>query len=515
MNHGKTTVFHFPGYCVDPTRGLLRDDGVDVPLRAKSLDLLLILLRNAGRVVSKEELLEKVWNGLAVSEDSLTQCIHDIRRALADTEQKLIRTVPRRGYLFPSEALITGKPEIPAHPSADHPSIAVLSFSNLTNDPAQDYFADGIVEEIIMSLSRMKWIFVIARNSSFIYKGRAVDIKQVGRELGVRYVLEGSVRRAENRVRIAGQLIDTSTGATIWADRFDGELADIFDLQDQVTASVVGAISPKLMQAEIERSRHKPTDSLDAYDYYLRGMAAYQLWSREGNREALTMFTHATELDPHFASAFGMAARCYAQLKAGGWPSDWSKNMPEAARLARRAAALGNDDALALCTAGFALAWVAGEVEEGTVLIDEALRLNPNLAWAWVTSAWARVWLGEPETATVHLARAMRLSPLDPLMLSTHTVQACAHMLVGRHEEAFAWAVKAWRQRPDYGFVAVVATTAAALAGRQGEAEKALARLRTLMPDFHISNLQELFPLRRTADVEIFSDGLRRAGLPE
>ena len=262
----------------------------------------------------------------------------------------------------------------------DKPSIAVLPFQNMSGDPEQEYFADGIVEEIITALSRMRWLFVIARNSSFTYKGRAVDVKQVGRELGVRYVLEGSVRKAANRVRITGQLIDASTGAHLWADRFDGALEDIFDLQDQVTASVVGAIAPKLEQAEIERAKRKPTESLDAYDYYLRGMASFHQGTREANDEALPLFYRAIELDPDFASAYGMAAWCYAQRKMNGWVTDRAQEIAETARLARRAAELGKDDAVALCAGGFALAYVVGDLDDGGAMIDRALVLNPNLA---------------------------------------------------------------------------------------------------------------------------------------
>ena len=207
----------------------------------------------------------------------------------------------------------------PALPLPDKPSIAVLPFQNMSGDPEQEYFADGIVEDLIMALSRFRWLFVIARNSSFTYKGRAVDVKRVGRELGVRYVLEGSVRKAENLVRIAGQLIDASTGAHLWADRFDGELKDIFDLQDQVTARVVTVIAPKLVGAEIERAQRKPTDRLDAYDYYLRGEASSRPWTREANSEALRLYCKAIELDPDFASAYGRAAFCYVQRKARGW----------------------------------------------------------------------------------------------------------------------------------------------------------------------------------------------------
>ena len=290
----------------------------------------------------------------------------------------------------------------------------MLPFVNLSDDREQEYFADGMVEEIITALSRMRWLFVIARNSSFTYKGRAVDVKQVGRELGVRYVLEGSVRKDGNRVRIAGQLIDTSTGAHLWADRFDGDLANIFDLQDQVTASVAGAIAPKLEEAEIERAKRKPTESLDAYDYFLRGMAAFHQWTREANNEALPLFYKAIELDPNFAAAYGMAARCYARRKTVGWVIDRAFEIAETSRLARRAAELGRDDAVALCSAGIALAFVVGDLDSGDAYIDRALVLNPNLAVAWFVSGLVKVWLGEPEVAIEREARAMRLSPHDP-----------------------------------------------------------------------------------------------------
>jgi TolB-like protein/class 3 adenylate cyclase len=268
----------------------------------------------------------------------------------------------------------------------NRPSIAVLPFQNMSDDSQQEYFADGMVEEIITGLSRMRGLFVIARSSSFIYKGKAIDVKQIGRDLGVGYLLEGSVRKSGNRLRITGQLIDAATGAHLWAERFDGGLEDVFDLQDQVTASVIGAVAPKLEQAEIERSRHKPTESLDAYDYFLRGMAAFYQWTREGNDEALLHFSKAIELDPKFAAAFGMAARCYGQRKARGWMIDRTQERVEAERLARRAAEIGKDDPAALYSAGLILIWIVGDLDAGDVLIDQALVLNPNLAWAWLYS---------------------------------------------------------------------------------------------------------------------------------
>jgi len=397
----------------------------------------------------------------------------------------------------------------------DKPSIAVLPFENMSGDPEQDYFADGMVDDIITALSRMRWLFVIARNSSFTYKGRAVDVKQVGRELGVRYVLEGSVRKAGDKVRITGQLIDTSTGGHLWADRFDGGLADIFDLQDQVTASVVGAIAPKLEQAEIERAKRKPTENLDAYDYYLRGLAGVHRWTREANDEALKMLYRAIELDPDFASAYGMAARCYASRKAAGWVTDRAKEISEAARLARRAAELGGDDAVALWTAGMALGYVVGDLDDGAAFTDRALALNPNLATAWLFSGWVKVWIGEPEVAIERLARAMRLSPQDPLFFQMQAATAAAHFFAGRYDEASTWAEAAVRDQRSFLLVLCTAAASNAFAGRTVEAGKAMARLRQLDPELRLSSLKDLLTLRRPEDIAKWEEGLRKAGLPE
>jgi TolB-like protein len=344
----------------------------------------------------------------------------------------------------------------PALPLPDKPSIAVLPFQNMSGDPEQEYFADGIVEEIITALSRFRQLFVIARNSSFTYKGRAIDVKQVGRDLGVRYVLEGSVRKAANRVRITGQLVDALSGAHLWADRFDGGLEDIFDLQDRVTGSVVGAIAPKLEQAEIERAKRKRTESLDAYDYYLRGMASQNQFSRDANEEALRLFHQAIDLDHDFAAAHGRAAWCYVWRKTNGWVTDRAQEIAETARLAKQAIELSNDDAVALSFGGFAMAYVVGDLEAGAVVIDRAIVLNPNLAMAWFASGWTRVWLGQLDIAMEHLARAMRLSPLDQfIIVRAKTGTAHAHFLAGRYEEASTWARGTFRTGqiiiPDYG----------------------------------------------------------------
>jgi TolB-like protein/DNA-binding SARP family transcriptional activator len=400
-------------------------------------------------------------------------------------------------------------------PLPSKPSIAVLPFQNLSGDPEQEYFADGMVEEIITALSRLRWLFVIARNSSFTYKGRAVDVKQVGRELGVRYVLEGSVRKAGNRVRITGKLIDATAGTNLWADRFDGAIEDVFDLQDRVTASVVGAIAPELEQAEIERSKRKPTESLDAYDYFLRGMACVHRWTKEANNEALRMFYRAIELDPDFASAYGMAARCYSQRKASAWMLDRAQEIAETARLARKAVELGKGDAVALCMAGIALAFVVGERDEGAGLIDRSLALNPNWAWAWLFSGWVKVWGGEPEIAIDHVSRAMRLSPHDPQIVNAYAATASAHFFAGRYAEASSWADMAMREQPNHFVATCMAAASHTLGGQLAKASMAVARLCELDPTLRMSNLKDLFPIQRAEDFARWEEGMRKAGLPE
>ena len=396
----------------------------------------------------------------------------------------------------------------------DKPSIAVLPFVNLSGDQEQDYFADGVVEEMTIALSRFDWLFVIARNSSFAYKGRAVDVKQVGQELGVRYVLEGSVRKAANRVRISGQLIDAISGVHLWADRFDGPIDNIFDLQDRVTADVVGAIAPKLEQAEIERVNRKPTDNLDAYDVFLRGMAGLHRWSREGNKEALKYFYHAIDLDPGYASAYGVAARAYVQRGAGGWTVDRAHDVEEATRLACRAVELGQDDARALATAGFALADMCGRIADGNAWIDRALELNPNLAIAWVYSGWVKASLGQPDLALERLATAKRLSPNDPQAFSLLSAQAIAHFVAGRYEEALAHAEMAERSKPGFLLAHLTAAVCSAHTGRLSEAAKAVARLRATDPSASIRSVLTLQAMP-PADLERWVEGLRLAGLPE
>jgi TolB-like protein/Flp pilus assembly protein TadD len=397
----------------------------------------------------------------------------------------------------------------------DKPSIAALAFHNLSGDPEQEYFADGVVDDIITALSRIRWLFVIARNSSFTYRGRTVDVKQIGRELGVRYVLEGSVRKVANRVRITGQLIDATTGAHLWAERFEGTLDDIFELQDQVAPSVVGAIAPQMERAEIERAKRKPTESLNAYDYYLRGMTNLHQGTREAINEALSLFETAIQLDPGFASAYAMAAWCYFWRRINGWQVDGPQEVAEGARLARRAVELGRDDAVALTRSGHALAHLAGDLDGGIALIDRALVLNPNLAAAWFLGGFLRVWHGEPDGAVEFFERAMRLSPRDPEMYRMQAGMAVAHLFAGRFDAASAWAERASRDLPNFLMVVAIIAASHALAGRTAEARRAMDHLRQLDSGLRISNLGDWLPIHRPQDLATFADALRRAGLPE
>jgi adenylate cyclase len=404
-----------------------------------------------------------------------------------------------------------------APPLPDKPSIAVLPFENMSGDPEQEYFSDGVVEEIITALSRTRWLFVIARNSSFTYRGRSIDVKQVGRELGVRYVLEGSVRKAGDRLRIAAQLIDASTGTHLWADRFEGRLDDIFDLQDQVTARVVGAIRPKLEKAEMQRSQRKPTESLDAYDYYLRGLASfYRAASRETNAEALRLFSRAIELDPDFALAYGYAATCYGWRMIQGWLVDPAKELSEAERLARRGAVLGKDDAVALSHFAWTLAHVARDLDAGASTIDRALALDPNNALSLARGGLIKIWLGQADVGIELVARAMRLSPLDPLMPWWQHAIALGHFVLGRYEEASSWAAMGLQEAPDNHALLRISAASNALAGRLVQARKAVGRLRELNPLLRVSNFREFMaPFRRADDLARVEDGLRKAGLPE
>jgi len=411
--------------------------------------------------------------------------------------------------------LVGGLSSPPSLITPEKPSIAVLPFQNMSGDAEQEYFADGVVEEVITALSKVKSFFVIARNSTFTYKGRAVDVRQIGRELGVRYVLEGSIRKAGTRVRIMGQLVDAATGAHLWAERFEGTLDDIFALQDEITTSVVGAIAPSLEHAEIERAKRKSTENLDAYDHYLRGTASLYEWTSDGTSEALRHFKKAIELDPAYASAYGLAAWCFVWRKVNGWMTDSEREIREATALACRAIELGGDDAVALTGGGYALAFVAHELERGAAFIEQALTVNPNLASAWYASGYTKAFLGKPDEAIQRLTHVIRLSPRDPLQFRALGGIAFAHLIAGRYDESCLWAERSLQQRPNYLAAFRDLAASSALAGRLEEARDAMAKLRELSPQMRLSNLPKWLPFRRSEDFDRLATGLRLAGLPE
>jgi tetratricopeptide (TPR) repeat protein len=331
----------------------------------------------------------------------------------------------------------------------------------------------------------------------------------------VRYILEGSVRKAGDRIRIAGQLIDGETGAHLWADRFDGALENIFDLQDQVTSSVVGAIAPMLQREEIRRARRKPTENLDAYDYYLRGLASARRWTQDANSEALQLFCKAIQLDPGLACAYGMAGWCYIQRKARRWMIDHVEESSEATRLARKAVNLGADDEVALSMGAYVLTFIAHEFDDAIAFVDRGLTVNPNSAQAWYLGAWVRVFRGEPDLVIDYAARAMRLSPLDPSLYAMNGAAAYAHFLMGHYDLASSSAEKSMRDKPDFLLAIGVFAASNALAGRLAAARKGIVRARECNPDLRLSNLGDLAPFRRPEDIAHFAKGLREAGLPE
>lgn len=478
--------------------GDLFGDGINIAVRLEGV-------ADPGGILISEKVYNEVEGKLQVGFDYRS-------------EQRLKNIAkPIRAYAVRTGAHDAAIIRLSADPlPPDKPSIAVLPFANLSGDSDHDYFADGMVDDIITALSHFKALFVIARNSSFTYKGRAVDVRQVGRELGVRYVLEGSVRKAANRVRITGQLVDTATRAHLWADRIDGGLDDIFDLQDQVTESVVGAIAPVMEKAEIERARRKPTESLDAYDRYLRGLARlYQFASRQALDDALRQFNSAIELDREFASAYGRAAFCYAHARSNGWTTNTANETAEVMRLAQRAVELGKDDAIALAASGWALAYVVRDLGAGAALIDRALQLNANLAEVWFFGGWAKTWLGEPKLAIERFTRAMRLSPLGLWVTPIQSGTAHAHFMLDHYDEAASWAAMALRENPDFSSALRIAAVSNAISGRPELARKAVARLRQLNPALRVSTFKDVSGPWQADGLSRMEEGLRRAGLPE
>jgi TolB-like protein/tetratricopeptide (TPR) repeat protein len=519
--------YFFEDYAFDTDRRELHRGADLVPTAPQVFDLLDYLIRNRERVVSKDDLVSAIWNGRIISDMALTTRLNAARSAIGDSgdEQRLIKTLPRKGFRFvgvvhegdrPSDAAVVSDGHVeslkPALALPDKPSIAVLPFENMSGDPEQEYFADGMVEEITTALSRFKWLFVIARNSSFTFKGRAVDIKEVGRRLGVRYVLEGSVRKASGKVRIAGQLIDAVTGAHIWADRFERDLTDIFTLQDEVTAAVVCAIQPKLFQTEIAMSTRRRPENLTAYDFYLRAMPHFYLTTREGGAEAIRLAHRALELDPRFGLVAAMAGVCHTRNVLFGYAIDPQFERREALRLARMALSLDDGDPDTLAWAGITSAYMVDDFESSVELADRAVALNPNSHQAWGCRGWVYGAAGLPEEAVRSFERAIRMSPVDPRLHLAFAGMGMALIELGRFEEAIVAGKKAQRQNPSYPTAYRCLACAFAHLGRDAEAHEAAARVLELDPAFTIS---AYVARGGPSNAKLFIEGLRKAGLPE
>jgi TolB-like protein/tetratricopeptide (TPR) repeat protein len=512
--------YYFEDCLLDTDRRELRRKSSLVAVEPQVFDLLVHLMRHRDRVVTKDDLLAAVWHGRIVSESALANRINAARGAIgaAGNQQRLIRTLPRRGVRFVGAVRedtgdATVRPSDLASSTSEKPSIAVLPFLNLGGNADTDYLVDGIVEDIITALSRNRGFFVIARNSSFAYKGGSVDVKQVARELGVRYALEGSIRVLGDRMRVTAQLIEGVSSRHLWADKFDHTSGDPFELQDRLVERVVGAIAPQLEKAEMDRVKRDLTSNPAAYNFYLRGLASWNRWSQEDNANALTLFYTAIEKDPEFARAYGLAASCYQFAKANGWQSDFDRD--EISRLTEHAVALGSDDAVALCWGGHVRAFFFKEVERALLLIDRALELDVNLAAAWQRSGWVRGYAGDHEGAIRSLERAMRLNPLDPRVFLTQSAMAFAHFIAGRDQDASDWAAMAGRVKPNWMPALRVAIAANAMLGRTAEARDCLQAYELVEPDVNIRKICEHYPFQRAQDKQRLIEALRRAGVRE
>jgi TolB-like protein len=513
----------FEDYALDTDCRELRRRGELVALEPLVFDLLSYLLRQRNRVVSKDDILAAVWNGRIVSESALTTRINAARTALGDSgdAQRLIRTLRGRGVRF------VGAVEEPLNPRTaggneprpalpDGPSIAVLPFENMSGDPEQGYFADGMVDDMLSALSRVRWLLVIARQSSFIYKGRAVDVQQIGRELGVRYVVEGSVRKAGNRVRIVAQLIEAETGTHIWADHHDGDLRDIFALQDEVTERIVSTVEVNVQAAEIRRARAKPTESLTAYDIYLRALPAYFGQTEAEYKRTQALLGNAIEADPDYAEALGTLTDSVATGTLQGWQGSWTRGWKEACRLADRALAAGPDNSTCVASAAFTYGLLAYRFEEALDLADRALMLHPNSVLVRNKVGAIYGVCGETDRAIAQLEAGRRMNPLDSKKAATVTLATLSFTLymAGRFQESIHAGRRALAFTPTSNTARKFVAASLGQLGRVGEAQVEIAELQKHQPEASLAVFSQ-HGFRHKWMHELHLEGLRKAGLRE
>ncbi len=522
---GPRLIYRFDDLVLDPKRRELRRGDSLVAVEPQVFDLLEFLIRARERVVSRDDLLAAVWQGRIVSEATLSSRVNAARTAIGDNgdEQRLIRTFPRKGFRFVGavreEAEAPAERELPPTPAKadfDGPSIAVLPFTNMSGDPEQDYFADGMAEEIITALSRCSGLFVIARNSTFTYKGKAVDIRRVGQELGVGYVLEGSVRRGGERLRITGQLIDASSGAHLWADRFDGDLKDVFELQDRITESVVAAIEPALLLAEIERRKRSRPETVNAYDLLLRAYGLENEFTAESMKAALQCLDQALAIDPTYAPAMAAAAYCHAQCHFQGWvPLDETHRL-KGMKLAWRAVELAPNDAQVLWMAAFAVWNLAPEISEAPrELFNRSLAINPNSAMALTLGGWIETMRGNLDAGRGMIERARRLNPLDPRGWFMSGAMAITAIVDEDYVEAIAWAEKALVQNRRFAVALRVLAVALVKVGKHDRAADIVRELLVIEPELTISRFFSRIPVPLESMARAYAEALRAAGLPE
>jgi TolB-like protein len=526
--------------------GLFRCAEAGGPVRAslgsRALDVLRVLIERHGDLVAKDELMAAVWPNTVVEEANLTVQISTLRRVLDEGRSgpSCIQTTPGRGYRFlaavtrldrasvaevsPIATVSDGSMHCATEPASlplpDKASLVVLPFQNMSGDPEQEYFADGIVEEITTALSRVRSLFVIARNSAFTYKGRAIDVRQVGRELGVRYVLEGSVRQAGLRVRIASQLVEAATGTHLWADRFEGTLDDVFDLQDRVAASVVAAIESNLFDAEIVRAQHKP-GNLQAYDLLLRAMLHMQVRTRASLTEAERLLRNALRIDPDYGPAMARLATCHWIMVSQNWVDRADPAVREMVQLARAALALDGSNPMVLLHTSFIIAVPGGDLSGGITLINRSIELNPNSAFALQRAGLLHAYAGDKQLAIAQLERSVRLYPLARALVEFYSSYGLAHFVAGEFEPAADWTSKAVQQFPNNNAALRFRAATLGLLGRLEEGRQVVQRLVELVPDFTVArarrhiefDMNNIFKTPGVADS--FYEGLRRSGVPE
>ena len=519
--------FLFSGHALDVDRRELSRGAETIPVEPQVFDLLVYLVENRDRVVSRDDLIASVWGGRIVSDSTLATRINAARKAIGDNgvDQKLIRTVARKGLRFVGEVRSAGSEEparaAPQHepaempraalPLPDRPAIAVLPFTNMSGDPEQDYFSDGISEDIITALSKLRWFFVIARNSSFIYKGKTAHMKQIAADLGVGYVVEGSVRKSGDRVRITAQLNDAATGSHIWAERYDRDLADVFAVQDEITEAIVAAIEPQIYAAENFRARRKSPENMDAWDLVMRALSHYWRVTRQDNVVAQALLEKATAIDPSYGQAHGLLAASHTFTAHMGW-ADMAAVAPAAERAAQAAIRADGDDPWAHYALGCTYLF-ARRHDDSLAEFELALRLNPNF---WLAQGYYGLTLsycGRWQDGEVAARRALRLSPRDPFSAVCFGIAAYTQFVGQNYEEAIRLARDGIRQRGDFVGAHRVLTAASGMAGQRDAAAAALRDLRRVQPNVSLAWIESHMPIRHAADMEHYLEGFRRAGL--